>query len=194
MASILVGGQAKNVGKTTLVCNIIAAFPRFGWDAAKVTNHQHNAAGCELRAEGTSWSVFEQTSTAVESDTSRFLRSGAQRAWLIQAEDVALEEAYASLRKMLTGSNLIVESTRVGVGLEPDLCLLVADARRSEFKPSAQEQLGAVDAIIWREMPETLPSDIALPLRDKPSFPAMPGRLDVNLAALVRAKLRAPTD
>ena len=194
MALILVGGQARNVGKTTLVCNIIAAFPQFRWNAAKVTNHRHNAAGCELRAKGVSWSVWEQISAEVETDTSRFIRSGAQRAWLIQAEDAALEEALSSLGEMLTGRNLIVESTRLGIFLDSDLCLLVADARHSEFKPSARRQLERIDAIIWRGIPGNLPPDTPLNLRSKPSFPALPSSLDVNLARLIRAKLPDPTD
>ena len=38
---IVVGGNARGVGKTTLVCAIIRAFPQYEWRALKVTPHDH---------------------------------------------------------------------------------------------------------------------------------------------------------
>lgn len=186
MASILVGGQAKNIGKTTLVCNVIAAFPRLCWNAVKITDHRHDATGCKLRIESRSWSIWEQATAAVESDTSRFLRSGAQRAWLVRAEDDALEEAFVSLQKMLpSGINVIVESNRLGRVFDPDLFLLIVDTARPEFKASAQQQLEKVDAILLAGMQGTVPLNVPL-LAGKPSFQATHTGLDSKLASLIR--------
>ena len=38
---IVVGGNARGVGKTTLICAIIRAFPQGQWRALKVTPHDH---------------------------------------------------------------------------------------------------------------------------------------------------------
>ncbi len=59
--TVVVGGNARNVGKTTLICAIIAAFPQLNWQALKITPHEH------LSASG---------------DTERFLAAGAQCAYL----------------------------------------------------------------------------------------------------------------
>lgn len=59
--TIVVGGNARHVGKTTLICAIIRAFPQLEWQAVKVTPHEHlNESG----------------------DTERFLAAGAQAAYL----------------------------------------------------------------------------------------------------------------
>ncbi len=58
---VVVGGNARGVGKTTLICSMIRAFPHFAWQALKVTPHHH------LQESG---------------DTERFLAAGARAAYL----------------------------------------------------------------------------------------------------------------
>lgn len=41
MAIIVVGGSNRGVGKTTLVCGLIAALPEYRWNAIKITTHDH---------------------------------------------------------------------------------------------------------------------------------------------------------
>jgi len=41
MAIIVVGGSNRGVGKTTLVCALIAALPEYRWNAVKITTHDH---------------------------------------------------------------------------------------------------------------------------------------------------------
>jgi hypothetical protein len=41
MAIIVVGGSNRGVGKTTLVCGLIAALPEYRWNAVKITTHDH---------------------------------------------------------------------------------------------------------------------------------------------------------
>jgi hypothetical protein len=186
MAMIVVGGQAKNIGKTTLVCNIIAALPKVRWNAVKITTHRHEAIGCELRIEGTSWLVWEQISVASQNDTIRFLGAGAQKAFLIQAEDAALEEAYASLRSFLTpGSHAIVESTRAASILHPDIFLLLVNWDQIDFKSSAQQQLANVDVVLcWGEQKPT-PDFLPKTLQDKPIFRLMPSSVEPELVSLI---------
>lgn len=191
MALIVVGGQAKNVGKTTLLLNIIAAFRELRWNAVKITNHPHEPPGCELRAESASWSIWEQVSITGESDTRRFVQAGAQSAWLIRAEDNALEEAYAALRKNVPAdNNLIVESNRIGSLLHPDLFLLMVDAGQPEFKSSAWQRLERIDAIVWRGSQRRFSGDAWAMISNKPSFLATKTELDPKLASFIRDRLR----
>ena len=41
MAIIVVGGSNRGVGKTALVCGLIAALPDYQWTAVKITTHDH---------------------------------------------------------------------------------------------------------------------------------------------------------
>jgi hypothetical protein len=41
MAIIVVGGSNRGVGKTALVCGLIAALPEYRWNAVKITSHEH---------------------------------------------------------------------------------------------------------------------------------------------------------
>ncbi len=58
---IVVGGNARKVGKTSLVCAVIAAFPQVEWRAVKLSPHQHRDA---------------------EGDSERYRRAGAHTAEL----------------------------------------------------------------------------------------------------------------
>ena len=186
MATILVGGQTKNIGKTTLVCNIIAAFSHLRWNGVKITSHRHEAIGCELRIEGTSYMVWEQISLAAQSDTTRFLRAGAEKAFLIQAEDAALEEAYSALRSLFRpDSHVIVESTRAARVLHSDLFLMVVNGAQTDFKSSAEQQLGNVDVIVLSGEQKPIPHFLSQMLQRKPVFSLMADSLDSHLVSLI---------
>ena len=40
MAVVVVGGQSRKVGKTSVVCGLIAALPEMRWTAIKLTQHE----------------------------------------------------------------------------------------------------------------------------------------------------------
>src|SRR5579862_5177654 len=164
MPIIVVGGQAKDVGKTTLVCNIVSAFRERGWTAVKISDHRHDVSDCKLLAEGSGWCIREQLERDDTSDTARYLRAGSMRALLVQAEEGALRNAVAALHPFLSG-NAIIESNRAVEFLSPDLFLLMVDAER-DLKPSAQSQLQRADALVWRG-----PGALTMM---KSSFPALP--------------------
>src|SRR5438270_2293725 len=121
MALILVGGQTKNIGKTTLICNIITAFRQFRWPAVKLSPHFHDPGDCELVAQDSGWSIWQQCSPERVSDTARFLDAGADRALLVQAEEQHLQEACAALKRECANANLIVESSSAAEFLDADL-------------------------------------------------------------------------
>ncbi len=88
---VVVGANARKVGKTTLICAIIRAFPEFGWQALKITPHAHRQPS---------------------GDTGRFLAAGACSAslempalragnWIIESNrvlDVLTPDAYIFLQ------------------------------------------------------------------------------------------------
>jgi hypothetical protein len=187
MALILVGGLAKDIGKTTLICNIVSALPDLQWNAIKITSHEHEVRGCQLRVDGSSWSIFEQISAGTPSDTVRFFQAGAAKSFLIQVGNAALGEAFTALWKLVPRkANLIVESNRAAAILNPDLFLLIAAGAERGFKPSAEPQFGKVDAVLWTD-PQGLGFQNVNPLlATKPTFQLLLDGLDPRLGSLIR--------
>jgi hypothetical protein len=186
MALIVVGGQTKDIGKTTLICNIIAAFRQFHWTAVKISVHSHDPDNCELVAQGSGWSIWQQGSAESKSDTVRFLNAGAERALLMQADEEHLEVACATLEKQLSNRNWIVESSSAAVCLEPDISVLIVDPAQTRFKDSARKQLASADVLVLRGMKdgETV-NQIRRVFSDVAIFPALQGELHQGIRSLI---------
>jgi hypothetical protein len=155
MAIVVVGGSGRGVGKTALVCGVIAALPEFGWIAVKVASHAHaglppvyeeldsrDLAAEELAVKESNGKESRAGESAgLETDTARYLASGARRAFLVAATDDEVDERIgerlSELLKLLGPEpNLIFESNRVLRFLEPDLCLAIAPEAGSPRKSS----------------------------------------------------------
>ena len=138
MAIVVVGGSGRRVGKTALVCGIVAALPEFRWTAVKITGDAH----------GKPKGIWEETQAGQGSDTARYLAAGAARALLLTADDGELKAAAEAL--LATGANLILESNRVVQCLQHDLCLAVREGLESAAKPSFAGVLERADAVVVR--------------------------------------------
>lgn len=122
MATIVVGGSGRGVGKTALICGLIAALPEFCWTAVKVTSHDH----------GNTQPLWEETTPGQGTDTARYLAAGAQRAFLAvpALRDGSPVPEFPQLlaelwSKLGPGAHVLFESNRIVQYLKPDLCLLV---------------------------------------------------------------------
>ena len=154
MAVIVVGGHSRSVGKTSVVAGIISALPEMHWTAVKITQYGHgicsaNGEPCDCETDDHSLAITEECDRSGESDTSRFLMSGAVRSLWVRTRQGMLAEAMPRLRKELASAeNAILESNSVIRFLRPDLYLTVLDAANPDFKASAKEYLDRADAII----------------------------------------------
>jgi hypothetical protein len=140
---IVVGGATRGVGKTSLICALIAAFPQFSWTAVKVTSHHYG------QREPVSEEIIEQSATQAEqgTDTSRYLAAGARRALLVTASTVGLP--LVDIRAALgTDTNVIFESNTIINFLNPDLCLAIVGASPSDSKPSFELLMQKADALV----------------------------------------------
>jgi hypothetical protein len=161
MAVVVAGGSGRGVGKTALVCGVIAALPEFGWVAVKITSHRYAGLPSvyeELHSEESNPAELGSRELAAEecageesneeesgagesagmgSDTVRYLAAGARRAFLVTATDDDFDERLSDLRRLLGAeANLIFESNRVLRFLVPDLCLAVEPEADAFLKPS----------------------------------------------------------
>ena len=132
MAIIVVCGSGKDVGKTALVCGLIAGLKELGWTAVKVTSHIYGKAEA----------VWEETSAGQGTDTARYLAAGARRALLVSAGDNELGAVVERLMAEFgSRAHLIFESNRILNHLRPDVCVAVEGgaAQKGSFVAAARQ-------------------------------------------------------
>jgi hypothetical protein len=142
MAIIIVGGSAKGVGKTTLICGLIAALDEFRWTAVKITSDVHEGLP----------PIYQEQSAGPENDTSRYLAAGAERAFLLTVlpERNLAEALDEFLPRVGRGANLIFESNRVMGEVSADVFMLVRGSREGTDKPSFLRAVRYADAMVVR--------------------------------------------
>ena len=154
MAVVVVGGQSKNVGKTSVVAGLIAAMPEMRWTAMKITQYEEefcpaNGEPCECLTSDHSVAVSVERDRAAGTDTSRFLAAGAARSLWVRTRVGMLGDAMPLIRQELAeAENAILESNSVLGFLQPDLYLTVLDAGTADFKDSARQFLERADALV----------------------------------------------
>jgi hypothetical protein len=210
---IVVGGHTRSIGKTQLVCDVIAAFPHANWIAGKITQYGHgvcaqNGENCDCAPSehvcALDWETHRDTAT----DSARFLVAGARRSFWLRTKQGFLAEGMpflrAALRESLGPSQcapaLIVESNSLLQFLKPSLYFAVVDPAKEDFKDSARAALDRADAIVLRgsagAFSPAAPAWTKLPaqlLREKPSVTQGEGEpLPEPLHVLVYRVLEGP--
>jgi hypothetical protein len=185
---IVVGGHTRSIGKTQLVCDLIAALPNENWIAGKITQYGHgvcaqNGENCDCAPEDHVCAISWEK-RASETDSGRFLAAGARRSFWLRTKQGFLAEGMPLLRKALEDSGdddesattrVILESNTLLQFLKPSLYLMVLDPSRADFKDSAKLQMDRASAFVLRQPLEAengggwqgLPLQL---LRGKPQF------------------------
>jgi hypothetical protein len=199
MAIIVIGGQSRSVGKTSVVAGLIVALPEFDWTAVKITQYGHgicsaNGEACDCATADRCWAILEEQDRSGDSDTSRFLLAGARRSLWVRTEQGRLDEAMPALReKIAAARNVILESNSVLKFLQPDLYLTVLDPSTADFKASAREFLNRAGAVILHATNGAESQGVSLKL-GSPAFKiSPPPYVTPEIVAFVRAKLTAVT-
>lgn len=203
MALVVVGGQSRNVGKTSVVAGLIARLPEMRWTAFKITQHEHafclvNGASCACITPDHSIAVSEERSASSATDTARFLAAGAARSLWVRTRQGMLADAMPRILKELAAAeNAILESNSIMEFLQPDVYLTVLDTGVTDWKTSARLYLNRADAVLLqtKNAEPQWPGISADLLRDKPQFPIEPPDYLTDAAvAFVRERIgRAAT-
>ena len=211
---IVVGGHTRSIGKTQLVCDVIAAFPQANWIAGKITQYGHgvcaqNGDNCDCAPTEHVCALDWETDRDTGTDSSRFLAAGARRSFWLRTKQGFLAEGLPLLRTALEQARMvsyggvpsaIVESNSLLQFLKPSLYFAVVDPSKDDFKDSARAALDRADAIVLRgpdgAFPPAAPAWTKLPaqlLREKPSVTQAEGEpLPEPLHILVRRVLEGP--
>ena len=200
MATIVIGGHSRNLGKTSVVAGLIAALPEYNWTALKITQYGHGVCSadgepCHCATDDHTWAISEEHDRSGKSDTSRFLAAGAARALWVRTEQGRLAEAMPAVHQRLAEcQNAILESNSILKFLRPDLYLTVLDPATADFKKSAQEFMDRADAVILHQ---TQPQKFAWrgismkPVAGRPLFRIAPPKyVTPQIVEFVREKLR----
>jgi molybdopterin-guanine dinucleotide biosynthesis protein len=158
MSIIVVGGHSRSVGKTSVVAGLISALPERPWTAIKITQFGHGICANHGGECGCSsgvlheFAIDEEHDRDGDSDTSRFLKAGAQRVLWVRTRQGFLALAMPDLRAELArATDVIIESNSVMQYLRPDLYLVVLDPSTSDFKPTAKHYLDLASAVILHD-------------------------------------------
>lgn len=211
---IVIGGHTRSIGKTQLVCDVIAAFPEANWIAGKITQYGHgvcarNGENCDCAPTehvcALDWELHAETGT----DSARFLAAGARRSFWLRTKQGFLAEGLPLLRAAIKEAQttacgelptLILESNSLLQFLKPSLYFAVVDPSKEDFKDSARAALDRANALVLRGSQEAfsasappwhqLPSRL---LREKLSVSQQLGEpLPQPLQILVQRTLESP--
>jgi molybdopterin-guanine dinucleotide biosynthesis protein len=150
---VAVGGFSSDVGKTTLMEELLRAFP--GWEAIKTTRGHYRSCGKSLEAccvshllsdEPVIRSGREETYTAGK-DTGRYWDAGAGNVHWIIVTDAQVEQGINRALERVRAPGVFIEGNSFQQFVKVDYALMVARPQPRQLKPSARRALQKTDAL-----------------------------------------------
>ena len=148
-----VGGFTSEVGKTTLLCNLLEMFP--GWEAIKTTRGHYRSCGKDPQA--CCVSHLLQNRPLIKSgkletyepgkDTGRYWDSGAANVHWVIATDDQLEEGIKDALSRVTSEGVFIEGNSFSSYVPTDFFVMVARTDRPQIKRTARDLLDNVSAV-----------------------------------------------
>jgi len=164
-----VGGFTSDVGKTTLLCELLRAFP--GWEAIKTTRGHYRSCGKDPHACCVSHLLSEEPLVRsgrketydAGKDTARYWDSGASNVhWLI-ATDNQIEKGIQQALARVKSAGVFVEGNTFSQFVHTDYFVMVRRADTEKIKSSARRALNTATALYV--------SDNVVSLSDAPRIP-----------------------
>lgn len=197
---VVIGGNSRNIGKTSVMAALIRAVPEARWTAMKITQYGHRvcshsgaSCGCET-GDDHPYALVEEREPN-RTDTGRFLAAGATRSFWLRTEQGRLGEAAGVIRRLIESSeNAVFESNSVLQFFRPDLYVPVLDFSVDDVKDSLRRFLDRADAVVLIDRGAARPPWKGIPARwidQKPRFVVSPPDYSNDeLARLVRDRLQ----
>ncbi|HWT03087.1 MAG TPA: hypothetical protein VN256_22745 [Pyrinomonadaceae bacterium] len=151
--TIAISGFSSDAGKTTLLCELLRAFP--GWEAIKVTRGHYRSCGKDPHACCVSHLLAEEPlirsgraeTYAPGKDTGRYWDAGASNVhWLIVTDD-QVERGIRLALERVRAPGVFVEGTSFLRYLGVDFAVMAARAEGGKVKPSARRALAKTSAL-----------------------------------------------
>ena len=155
--TVAIGGFTSEVGKTTLMCQLLAALP--GWEAIKTTRGHYRSCGKDPQACCVSHLLSDEpvirsgrdATYSPDKDTGRYWDAGATNVhWLIVTE----EQVAAGIKRAMervTASGVLIEGNSITEFVPVDFMLMVARAEGERIKASARQALRRASGLYLSE-------------------------------------------
>jgi hypothetical protein len=219
-AIIAVSGFSSEVGKTTLMCDLLQAFP--GWEAIKVTRGHYRSCGRDPHACCVSDLLSDEPvirsgrdqNYAPGKDTGRYWDAGAANVHWVIVIDEQVERGIKQAVDRVTAPGVFIEGNSILEFIKADLVLMVSRASGGKIKGSARQALGHSSAIylsniteegtderkkfaLWRKQSvvDKLISDLPIYTRaDLPALIALVQNIDLNVDLIAPADTMTSQD
>lgn len=150
---VAVSGFSSNVGKTTLVCELLQQLP--GWEAIKLTRGHYRScgrdpAGCcvsDLLRDQPVIRSGRKANYEVGKDTGRFWDAGAANVHWVIVKDDQVESGINQALACVQSDGVLVEGNSFLDYVTPDLAIMCARSDGGKVKPSARRALKRSDLI-----------------------------------------------
>src|SRR5207244_1815614 len=148
---VAVSGFSSNVGKTTLVCELLRQLP--GWEAIKLTRGHYRSCGRDpagccvsdlLRDEPVVRSGREANYQAGK-DTGHFWDAGAANVHWVIVKDDQVERGINEALSRVKADGVIVEGNSFLEYVKADLAIMCARSKGGKIKASARKTLAKSD-------------------------------------------------
>jgi hypothetical protein len=215
---VAVSGFSSEVGKTTLMCDLLQAFP--GWEAIKLTRGHYRSCGRDphtccvsdlLSDEPVIRSGREQN-YAVGKDTGRFWDAGAANVHWVIVTDEQVEQGTKQAVERVIAPGVFIEGNSILDFIQADFVLMVSRASGGKIKGSTRRALSRSSAIylsnlteeetderskfaLWRKASgvDELIGDLPIYTRkDLPELIALVQRIDLNSHPVTRVAVATP--
>ena len=151
--AVAVGGFTSNVGKTTLVCDLLRELS--GWEAIKVTRGHYRSCGKSAHACCVSHLLGEkplirsgrEETYSPGKDTGRYWDAGASNVHWVIATEKQVEQGIRLALERVRAPGVIIEGNSFLKFIDVDFAIMVARACGGKIKPSARRALKDCSAI-----------------------------------------------
>ena len=148
---VAVSGFSSNVGKTTLVCELLRQLP--GWEAIKLTRGHYRScgrdpAGCcvsDLLRDQPVVRSGREANYQAGKDTGHFWDAGAANVHWVIVKDDQVERGINEALARVKADGVIVEGNSFLEYVTADLAIMCARSEGGKIKPSARKALAKSD-------------------------------------------------
>ncbi|MDT5295809.1 MAG: hypothetical protein QOJ76_2689 [Acidobacteriota bacterium] len=150
---VAVSGFSSEVGKTTLMCELLRALP--GWEAVKLTRGHYRSCGKDPHACCVSHLLGDKPlvrsgrkeSYAPGKDTGRYWDAGAANVHWVIVTDAQVQEGIRLALERVNAPGVLIEGNSFLEFVEVDFAVMVARAAGGKLKPSARRALRKSSAL-----------------------------------------------
>ena len=150
---VAVSGFSSNVGKTTLVCDLLKALPE--WEAIKLSRGHYRSCGKDPEACCVSDLLREEAvvrsgraaNYAAGKDTGRFWDAGATNVHWVIVDDHQVEQGVNEALSRVESRGVIIEGNSFLEYIDPDFAVMCARAEGGTIKSSARATISKCNAL-----------------------------------------------